>query len=213
MSLKQAKQSYGRMRQVRPVRRQAVTLVEVLLVLVLLTLIAATAWPSLERSFADQRLRDAADLVRAEWSSSRAKAMHSGVAQQFHYMPEEQTYWVEASEDVLGSSNESLSMGANEPGSNHLTLPDKIYFHEGVVQEKCSPSSSADQLSQTTEADPLAIEDGEPDAPIVFYPDGTCTPARLVLKNEYDKGITLTIRSLTGMSDVGEIFYVEDYTP
>ncbi len=204
------------MRQVRPLRRQAVTLVEVLLVLVLLTLIAATAWPSLERSFANQRLHDAADLVRAEWSTARAKAMRSGVAQQFHYTPEEQIYWVEASEDGPGSSNESLSMDVNqqaEAGSNHLTLPDKIYFHEGVVQEQCSPSSSADQLSQTTDVDPLAIEDGDPDAPIVFYPDGSCTPARLVLRNEYDKGITLTIRGLTGMSDVGDISYVEDYTP
>ncbi|MEA1952542.1 MAG: hypothetical protein U9N87_14270 [Planctomycetota bacterium] len=66
-------------------------------------------------------------------------------------------------------------------------------------------------MAESSDAD--VIEDGEADAPIVFYPDGTCTSSRLVLRNEYDRGITLTIRGLTGMSDAGDIFYVEDRAP
>ncbi|MBN2291995.1 MAG: hypothetical protein JXM70_06185 [Pirellulales bacterium] len=196
---------------------RAVTLVEVLLVLVVLTLIAATAWPALERSFANQRLRDAADLVRAEWAATRARAMRLGTAQQFHYTPEEQDYWVNACEDDTGSMNGSsstsnISANAGTDGS-YLMLPDKIYFHEGETQSASSPNASTDRTSMTGQSDPGTIVNGEAGAPIVFYPDGTCTSARLVLRNEYDRGIEITIRGLTGMSDSGEVFYVEDHTP
>ena len=218
MPSKQRKQALGRTRQTRPPRRRAVTLMEVLLVLVVLTLIAATAWPSLERSFADQRLRDAADLVRAEWSGARAEAMRSGVAQQFHYTPEEQAYWVEPCENALGSSGEPASMDTNAPAGaeasyDRSVLPDEIYFHEGEAQSDASQAASADQSPQTEDIDAGPIEDGEPDTPIIFYPDGTCSSARLVLRNEYGRGITVTIRGLTGMSDVREIFCIEDRLP
>ena len=204
MLSKQRKQALGRLEPPRRARRRAVTLVEVLLVLVVLTLIAATAWPSLERSFASWRLQDAADLVRAEWADARAKAMRLGAAQQFHYTPQEQIYWVESS-----------PIDANAPAdvesdSRHLTLPHEIYFHEGQVQSDGLQAASADQATQSEEIDPAMIEDGEPGAPIVFYPDGTCSSARLVLRNEYDRGITVTIRGLTGMSDVRKIFNIED---
>ena len=72
MLSKQRMQVTARAEHPRRARRRGVTLVEVLLVLVVLTLIAAIAWPSLQRPFADQRLRDAADMVRAEWASARA---------------------------------------------------------------------------------------------------------------------------------------------
>ncbi len=215
MPLKKRKQALARTRQVRRARPRAVTLIEVLLVLVVLVLIAATAWPLMQRSFASWRLRDAADLVRAEWAGARAKAMHSGAAQRFLYTPQEQTYWVEPCEDVLGSSDEQSSTAANAPAdvesaSRHSMLPDKIYFHEGQVQSDGSRTASADQTPKPAEIDPGMIEDGEPDAPIIFYPDGTSSSARLVLRNEYDRGITITIRGLTGMSDVREIFNIED---
>ena len=216
MPLEQRKQAFGRTRPPRPSRRRAVTLMEVLLVLVVLTLIAATAWPSLQRSFANQRLRDAADLVRAEWAGARAEAMRSGVAQQFHYTPEEQTFWVAPCEDALGSEPSSTSVNAPtdvESGSNYSMLPDEIFFHEGQVQSESSRAASADQASQAEEIDPGMIEDGEPGAPIVFYPNGTCSSARLVLRNEYGRGITVTIRGLTGMSDVSEVFNIEERLP
>ena len=210
MPRKQRKQALGRVGQACRTRRRAVTLVEVLLVLVVLALIAATAWPSLERSFADQRLRDAADLVRAEWAGARAEAMRSGIAQQFHYTPQEQTFWVQPCEDVPGSTGVNAPTDA-EAGSDHSILPDEIYFHEGEVQE--DRSASADQVSQSGEVDPSMIEDGEPGAPIIFYPNAECSSARIVLRNEYDRGITVTIRGLTGMSDTHEIFSIEDRLP
>ena len=206
MSLEQRKSAPARAGKERHARPRAVTLMEVLLVLVVLTLIAATAWPSLERSFADQRLRDAADLVRAEWSGARAEAMRSGITQQFHYTPQEQTYWVQPCENALGSSDEQSSLGRS-------VLPDEIYFHEGESQSDSSQSASADQTPQTGKIDPGTIEDGESGAAIVFYPDGTCSSARLVLRNEYDRGITVTIRGLTGMSDTHEISIIEERLP
>ncbi|MEA1952541.1 MAG: hypothetical protein U9N87_14265 [Planctomycetota bacterium] len=130
MSIMQGKQASVLAGYERYAWPRAVTLVEVLLVLVVLTLIAATAWPALERSFANQRLRDAADLVRAEWAAARAEAMRLGAARQFHYTPEEQTYWVDPCEDNTGSSgdsSESVNVPADaEADGRYMTLPDEI---------------------------------------------------------------------------------------
>ena len=209
MPIEQRKQALGQPRTPRPSRRRAVTLVEVLLVLVVLTLITAIAWPLLERSFAKQRLRDAADLIRAEWNGAQAEAMRSGVAQQFHYTIEEQTYWVQPCEDATGSSGVNVPADVGS-GYDQSVLPDEIYFHEGEVQRGNSEGASAEQASQAGEIGPGMIEDGEPGAAIVFHPNGTCSSARLVLRNEYGRGITVTIRGLTGMSDVSEFFSIEE---
>jgi len=41
--------------------------------------------------------------------------------------------------------------------------------------------------------------------PILFYPDGTTSTARLLLRNEYDRSIELSLRGLTGVARVGEL--------
>lgn len=194
----------------RRARRGAVTLIEVLLVLAVLSLVAAATWPALERSFANQKLRDAADLVRAEWSSARAKAMQSGIPQEFHYTLEDQTFWVEAGEDASGYSNglAATEPAAAESAANSEMLPNQVVFHEGTVETDSTETVLDPGVSQT-ETDSGLIPGGESGAAIVFYSDGTCSSARLVLRNEYDRQITLTLRSLTGMAEVSEITALE----
>ena len=195
-------------------RRRAVTLIEVMLVLALLVLIAAAAWPALERSMASQRLKNAADIVRAEWAHTRAKAMLTDTAYQFCYTPDGQTFWVEPCEgfqDTLDASAATETDKAKK--SDDMLLPDKILFVQGKVQAEATDADSPDQADEQAAADADAVEDGEQDAPIIFYPDGTCSSASLVLKNEYEHGIKVTIRGLTAISTIGEIFNVEDGLP
>ncbi len=208
MSLTIMDKSHPQAARQRRARSGAVTLIEVLLVLAVLSLVAAATWPALERSFANQRLRDAADLVRAEWSSARAKAMESGVPQEFHYALEDRTFWVEACEDASGYSNGTIPSAAGQATGNTEVLPDQVFFHRGTVETGSAAAAS--------NGDPFAggsgtnlVDNGESGAAIVFYSDGTCSSARLVLRNEYDRQITLTLRSLTGMAEVSEITAIE----
>ena len=94
-------------RQIDTNRREGITLIEVMLVLVILVLVAATVWPSLERSFADQRLRDATGMVSAQWARARAKATSSGIAYQFCYRPEDSSFWIEPCEEMAASLDEA----------------------------------------------------------------------------------------------------------
>ncbi|MBN1589789.1 MAG: hypothetical protein JW888_09760 [Pirellulales bacterium] len=197
-------------------RRHAITLMEILLVLAIMVLIAATTWPSLERSIADQRLKNAADTVRAEWSHARAKAMSSGTAYRFCYTPETRTYWIEPCEDdsngaALADDNGPSSGIGSEP--DQLQLPENITIVKGSVYSQSPEDVTSDETSTTQGAEPETWEDGEPDAPIVFAVDGTCSPARLTLQNEHERGITVTIRGLTAISVVGEVFNVEEEQP
>lgn len=192
-------------------RDRAVTLIEIMLVLAVMVLFAATAWPLVERSLADQRLRDAADMICAEWSQARAKAMTSGAAYRFCYTSGEQAFRLEKCDtgqaaDLLSPLQNSAAATAD---GNKSLLPDKIVFYEGKVIDE-SVQADASQNLETIQADQQAFADGLPDAPIVFYPDGTCTSARLVLRNEYDRALALTIRGLTAAAAIGEIYKVEE---
>jgi len=196
-------------------RRRAVTLIEILLVLTILVLVAASAWPSLERSMADQRLRDAADMVRAEWQHARAEAMSSGVAYQFCYTPEDRTYWIEPCEDLAGSADGSTSIAAG--GSSGTTsaadrrqLPETITFAGGHVDRESTETTAADEASSSKDTPLQASGNGESNVPVVFSPDGTCSSAQVTLRNENDRSVTLSIHGLTAIAVVGEVASAEE---
>lgn len=196
---------------------RGVTLIELLLVLAILALVAATAWPSLERSLADQRLRDAADTIRAEWQHARAQAMSSGVAYQFHYMPEERVYWIEPCDDATVSSEPAASASANALGqaseSDRQRLPDNILFVEGRVQRASAEAASSETSDPARNGQNQVSDEGELNAPLVFSPDGTCSTAQVTLRNEYDRGITLSIHGLTAIAVVGEVAAAGETSP
>jgi hypothetical protein len=61
------------------------------------------------------------------------------------------------------------------------------------------------------EAAPEAGADGTVwSEPILFYPDGTASDATVVLENEYRRRIELTLRGLTGVATVGELYETEE---
>src|SRR5690348_16660356 len=69
-------------------RRRAYTLFELLLVLALLIVMAAIAYPTLDSLYADFRLSSAADQVRACWAEGRAHAVEEGRPYRFAVVPE-----------------------------------------------------------------------------------------------------------------------------
>ena len=55
-----------------------------------------------------------------------------------------------------------------------------------------------------------AIGDEAP--PILFYPDGTTSDAVLRLASDDELQIELSLRGLTGVTTIGEVFSVEGFT-
>jgi hypothetical protein len=80
-------------------------------------------------------------------------------------------------------------------------LPDGVQFFMGETQ--------ADNRLAQTAADTAAPAAENAVSPIVFYPDGSTSDARLVLTNERFF-VELSLRGLTGMVRVSELLSSEE---
>jgi len=205
----------------RSPRRPAFTLLELTLVLALLLIVASLAWPSLERPLSTHRLRVAADTVRGLWASTRVDAMDSGEVLMFRYAPGSNRYRIERQQADDGSSTTTSGGGTSgnaSAGSTNggdplparvarlpiqRTLPDGITFASSEVTAADAPGDPTQQLPSTMDA--TTKSDASWSQPILFYLDGTCSNARLVLKNDRDFSIEISLRGLTGVTTVGDI--------
>jgi hypothetical protein len=178
------------------------------LVLTLLVTVASLSWPAMKRPLSNQRLRKSADVVRIAWTRARVEAMSSGRTLVFRYEVEGNRYTIQsyagpesAPADEASGGLEQVDQYGNDAGilrGVEPKLPTRITFLSSETQED-------------TRAQSLALEEGPSDTgvagwsePILFYPDGTSSTARLVLKSEYDRCIELTLRGLTGVVHVGD---------
>ena len=208
MSLSQTYRCNGRR------RRHGLTLMEMMLVLAVLVAVAAMAMPALQGPMDDQRLRKSADLVRSQWAQARVVAMKTGRMYVFRYEVGGELYtiqpWqgqtdaVEASGDLTTNplTEDTLSqLGAknadNPLGITGVKLPPGIKFFSG---ETTSDSRSLEVTASATAAN----ADNGSSQPIIFYPDGSTTDARLVLTNERFF-VQLYLRGLTGLSRGSEL--------
>src|SRR5258706_2598466 len=138
----------------RPSRRDAFTLMEMLLVLAVLVLIAAIVVPSFKYTLQDQRLRSAADTVRTEWNKAHIKAMKTGRIHVFRYEPGGRKFEIEPysadddTADGVGGSKSQFGQpaaapqtapprgqGKDGPHARRYQLPEGIKLLEGPRSE------------------------------------------------------------------------------
>ncbi|MHC4406312.1 MAG: GspH/FimT family protein [Planctomycetota bacterium] len=191
-------------------RRRAITLFELLLVLCLLTALTAFVWPALDRPMAEQRLRGAADTVRAALGKARVEAMSSGRPVVFLFVTNSADYSIEyraGMELSLDSGSDAALEQQAVPYGADLVLPKHITFLAGET-------AAADEAATTSLA---ALDPGDPEAgystPILFYPDGTTSDACLMLANEHGRRVEVSLRGLTGVVTVGQTYAVEEELP
>ncbi len=192
-------------------RRQGFTLMEVLLVLALLAVLGAFAWPAIKKPFANRRLQAAADAVRVQWCQARGQAVRSGHTYAFRFAPGGDRFRLGPADDAnslaLGSMTNNLPSGDTSglppqeptPPAQEGTLPDGITFvaDDSPVNDPDSQPYDPDNAGQSDSGG------GWSDA-ILFFPDGTTTDAHVVITGQRGAGIRLTLRGITGSVTVGE---------
>lgn len=195
------------------VRRQAFTLMELLLVLALMVAIAAIAWPALRGSFDTQRLAKSADQLRAAFGKTRVRAMRTGAIQVFRFQPGRGGYgsetWTASAEEVVSAATAAGGVASGPPmptatavpTSSTDTLPEGVVFH---LAEVTVDARAASLLGSGGDG-----ETAEWSSPIFFYPDGTTSNTHVVLANERGQAIVVTLRGLTGLSLPSEITSIE----
>lgn len=194
--------------------RQAMSLIELMLVLAVIVAVAAIALPALQGPLDNQRLLKSADLIRAQWTRARVEAMKKGQIHVFRYVPASGDFLVEPWSGDGGTSDTSVQAiqapaqstsalpGAMDDRPRPLGIPDQrlpdgIQFFSGETQ---ADARSADVTAGT----PLAPSSPGGPQPVVFYPDGSTSDAQLVLTNER-YFVRVTIRGLTGMVQISDL--------
>ncbi len=207
--------------------RRGMTLLELMLVMALLVVLGALALPSLQVPFENQKLRKAGDVVRIQWNKARIKAMKSGQIQMFCYEAEQGTFSTQpyySAQDILESDAQHSSsamasggMAAEQQQDQIDTQPKEL--PEGVVFASSEVQSDARslQLQQQTQSGPMGnqsaggVMDALQSPPILFYPDGTTSDAKLVLTNELQRlYVVISLRSLTGVARVSELVSADE---
>jgi hypothetical protein len=175
-------------------------LLELLLVLGVMLLVAAVAWPSLEGWLQAHRLQQGVDLVREHWINGRTLAMNEGRpyrfgfvlnGNQFRLAPDDLENWPELAAMTAGPRNSSYGFG---PGTVvEEVLVDGVIFWDW-------------EGAQTGIGDEMG---GWSPQSIVFWPDGTArlagpdgqerTEAIVMMKDRSGRAKGLHIRGITGV--------------
>jgi prepilin-type N-terminal cleavage/methylation domain-containing protein len=182
--------------------RRGLTLIELILVLALLVAISAISLPLMQNQFSWAALHGAGDLLRGAWAQARFAAMQSGQTQVFRFEPNGSRFQIVALNALDSPANNELEPEDPESRSDspefvrlsQNRLPEDITFFGGNI-------SSSAQLMATL---PGATE-GVWSQPILFYPDGTTSDASLLLANEKQVAIRVTLRGLTGISQTIDV--------
>ena len=201
--------------------RRGYSLIELLLVLAVLVLVAAMATPAVLTVLEGQKLRKAGDQMRTEWARSRNMAMKNGRLYMFRYKLGLDEYEIRpwyAADDALESSSSvspldaagpqpgtaaALPPGAAQPlgtGSvftPYKKLPEGILFAFGEAQVD-NRAASVDTEIAAQGVDGWSL-------PILFYPDGSSSTARLTLVNKRQQYVSLDLRGLTGLAQISDL--------
>jgi hypothetical protein len=186
----------------RTVRRLGLTLVEVCLVLALLVVVAALAVPTMQGTFARAALDGGSDLLRGAWGKARLAAMQSGQVYAFRFEPNGSRFQI-VTLSAMGLP-ETSELVADDPDAargvaDMLRLPNNR-LPEGVVFA-AGDIAASNQVSATlpeSTAGPWSM-------PVLFRPDGTTSDASIVLVNDRQQTIRVTLRGLTGLSSATNV--------
>jgi prepilin-type N-terminal cleavage/methylation domain-containing protein len=199
-----------------PRRREGLTLLEIVIVLALLVILAGVAMPAFTGVIRRQRLRSAAESVRAEWMRAHIQAMKTGRIHVYRYQAGDRHFevipWV-AADDALESSLKAdsemaLSGMATASGTSAsgVELEEGPGLPEGVIF--VGGDAQSDTRALTVE-EALGGGQGQFGAPILFYPDGTASDAFVIVANDSQEAVRIDLRGLTGLATVGDVALLE----
>jgi len=178
--------------------RRGHTLLEMLVVMAVITTVATLCWPAVRGPLQKSRLREAGKQLRSELAGARLKAIESGSSQWFQFRPGTGDYRIAAT--PAASRGTGIPTSADDEELEELVLPEGIRFCDpeqfGAMSLEPESESSHDEAAWSK--------------PIVFYPNGRTSDARIRLAGEPDLWIEVSLRGLTGIATVGTVEHLEE---
>lgn len=176
------------------------TLMELLLVLAILTVIVALAWPSVQRSFEDAEFRDAAKQVRIELAETRLEAIRAGATRVFRFRGGTGEFLVSGLDSSGETEERSASPRAN---SQPQVLPHGVRFQGQQTEDTLAEELTGDSFDVGSSGSLSSSTAGGWSDPIVFFANGRTSTVRIRLVDHRGYRLDVTLRGLTGSARVG----------
>jgi type IV fimbrial biogenesis protein FimT len=181
-----------------PQSRPGFTLFEVVLVLALIVILAAVAFPSLDSMYGGFKVTSGEDMVLSAWARARAQAINDGIAYRFCVVPGKGNFRIAPDLDDFWTGKDGAAANAdmaNPPLIVQDVLPKGVRFVTGKSDQGGGPDPGGDTIVPAGGVDPSTWAN-----PIVFLPDGTARDdAELTLSTRGATARVLHLRGLTGI--------------
>jgi len=209
----------GRRRSVgRGVGRRGYTLTETTAVLAVVVTMLALAVPALLKPVARAELRDAAKQVQHALAQAREEAIETGRVHQFRFEPGGRYFEVGpriadgpeiAGIDGLWGGATDLPYGGWRRGDDYAAVNGLEPILEELPAGAWFAAASSDLLGSDDGQSVVAVAgaaeaSGEWSDPIVFYPNGRTSNARIRVFGPGERHVDIVVRGLTGDAMVGE---------
>jgi len=191
--------------------RQGITLIELMLALAIMVILAALAAPAVGRAWERYRVKAAGEQLRAAFTHAHVTAMRTGQIQVLRFEMGGDKYYLQP----WMAGDEAINVSAEE--AYEQSMPS--YQAEPVKEEKL-PEDVTFEVAEA-KFDTRAMEIDEEAAkqqsalvqwsqPVLFYPDGTSSQAKITVANKRGQAVQVTLRKLTGLSTVSAISTLDE---
>jgi hypothetical protein len=178
-----------------------------LIILAVLVLMAGVAWPVLRAPWRRTQVEDAANHARVTLARVRVKAIESGTAWQFCFLPGTGLFAyrpVAQGRDARRTAEAGPSQDSLDEESVEGELPHGVFFRDPRERETFNSLDTSDAAPLPAE-EISRLDAADWSEPILFYPNGRAANARLELQGPKGLSVDVTLRGLTGMAKVGKL--------
>jgi len=195
------------------VPRKGFTLIELMVVMTILVMLAALTAPAFVRQYHEAKLRAAARDIVSLMQYARSQAVVEGTTYRLNVGGDR--LWVSYydTETEQDPNRRDATQPAFVPDESVLgasrALPEGIVIRELQLGDE-SLAQLSDEALETLDSQRSQLnEEGTPY--ISFTPSGTTDGARILLENEYESRLVVTLDAITGRTQVLEEDEVAPY--
>jgi len=184
--------------------RRGFTLIELMVVLTILVLLAGLTAPSFVRQYHEAKLKSAARDMVGLMQYARSEAVVEGTTYRLNIDRDGGRVWItyydtqseETQEEEPRYVEDETVLGASRK------MPEGVTIREVQLGDEALAQLSDDALEEINALRAQLNEEGTPY--VAFTPAGTSDGARVLLENEYEDRLAVSLDAITGRTQVLE---------